>query len=267
MTESDSLMTTFGQILYRLFPWMFPEKKEFDDLRKQYLELEQVMSITSSENSKQIMTLIKLLDKSEQRNFQQIQKIISREKEIAALTELTMTDQLTGLLSRRGMLSRYHGQINPRTKSKPQETPSDQASFPKVSALFIDVDKFKRVNDTLGHDSGDDVLVALADIMQASFRAEDILCRLSGDEFLVILPRADTDQAYKKAEKFQEKLNADPRMSPQGMRTTVSIGIARLDFGFSDADLALQEAMRSADTAMYRAKEKGRNMIVRLKDD
>lgn len=267
MTETKSFMMTLGQILYRLFPWMFPDKKELDDLKKQFDELEQVMSITSHENSKKIMTLIELLDKCERRNFQQIQKIISCEKKIKELTELTITDPLTGLLSRRGMLSRFHGQINPRTKSKPQEALSDQVSFPKVSVLFIDVDQFKRVNDTLGHNSGDDVLIALADIMQASFRTEDILCRLSGDEFLVILPRADTDQAYRKAEKFQQKLNADPRMSPQGIRTTVSIGIARLDFGFSDTDLALKEAMQLADDAMYSAKEQGRNMIVRLNDD
>jgi diguanylate cyclase (GGDEF)-like protein len=228
--------------------------------------LEQVVSVTSRENAKQIMTLIELLDKYERRNSQQIQKIISCEKQIAELTELTMTDQLTGLLSRHGMLSRFHGQINPRTKSKSQEASSEQVHFPKVSALFIDVDQFKRVNDTLGHNSGDDVLIALADIMQASFRTEDILCRLSGDEFLVILPRADIKHAFLRAEKFQQKLNADARMSPQGIRTTVSIGIAELDFGFSDADLALTEAMQSADTAMYRAKAKGRNMIVRLDD-
>lgn len=260
-------MTDLSQILYRLFSWMLPpEKKEFDDLRKQYIELEQVVSVTSRENAKQIMTLIELLDKYERRNSQQIQKIISCEKQIAELTELTITDPLTGLLSRRGMLSRFHGQINPRTKSKSQEASSEQVHFPKVSALFIDVDQFKRVNDTLGHNSGDDVLIALADIMQASFRAEDILCRLSGDEFLVILPRADINHAFLRAEKFQQKLNADSRMSPQGIRTTVSIGIAELDFGFSDVDLALTEAMQLADKAMYRAKAKGRNMIVRLDD-
>lgn len=256
MTETSSLMATLGQILYR---------KEFDDLRKQYVELEQVMAITSRESAKQIMTLIECLDKYERRNFQQIQKIISCEKQIAELTELTITDPLTGLLSRRGMLSRFHGQINPRTK-KSQEAPSEQANFPKVSALFIDVDQFKRVNDALGHNSGDDVLIALAEVMQESFRTEDILCRLSGDEFLVILPRADIKQAYVKAEKFQQRLNADERMAPQGIRTTVSIGIAELDFGFSDVDLALNEVIRLADLAMYRAKAKGRNMIVRLDD-
>lgn len=175
----------------------------------------------------------------------------------AILTELSITDPLTELLSRRGMLSRFHGQIDSRVP---------EFGSPKVAtALFIDVDNFKRVNDTLGHDGGDTALVGLARIMIDSFRTEDILCRLGGDEFLVILPRATIEQSRRKAEEFQYLLASDARMSLGDNKSiTVSIGIAYIDLNLFEAEVALENAMKWADRALYAAKEKGRNTIVVL---
>lgn len=124
-----------------------------------------------------------------------------------------------------------------------------------VAALFLDLDHFKVVNDSLGHHAGDAFLVATACRLSTSVRASDFVARLGGDEFVVLLDDLkDEQQAYRVAEKIQKTIGKPVRIQGQEFSLTVSIGIVLVD-GSDDADAVL----RNADTAMYRAKAGGRS--------
>jgi diguanylate cyclase (GGDEF)-like protein/PAS domain S-box-containing protein len=134
---------------------------------------------------------------------------------------------------------------------------------PSVLALF-DLDSFKLVNDTFGHAAGDEVLVRVARLVQESLRAEDILARLGGDEFAFVLDGVTLDQAAAIADRARLSVAAAFPASPDGPRTSLSIGLAEIN-GRDDA----RAAVAKADAAMYQAKQEGGNRIVscRLKDD
>lgn len=124
-----------------------------------------------------------------------------------------------------------------------------------VAALFLDLDHFKVVNDSLGHHAGDAFLVETACRLSTAVRAGDFVARLGGDEFVVLLDDLkDEQQAYKVAEKIQKAIAKPVRIQGQGFSLTVSIGIVLVD-GSDNAEAVL----RNADTAMYRAKAGGRS--------
>ena len=155
-------------------------------------------------------------------------------------------DELTGLLNRRGLVHAIQGNL------------ADVPHQSQSSALFmIDLDHFKQVNDKLGHDSGDEVLTAVADVLQHHIRQSDVLARYGGEEFIVFLPLIDRDSAQLAAERL---LLAVRRLSlPQlaGLQQlTISLGIAVFD---SDFDFDSQ--LRRADHALYQAKARGRDRI------
>ncbi|MNT49481.1 putative diguanylate cyclase YcdT [compost metagenome] len=121
----------------------------------------------------------------------------------------------------------------------------------------MDLDHFKGVNDTFGHASGDQVLVALADIMRDSVRTEDAGCRVGGEEFLVLMPGASAEAARGVAERIRQATEAH-RMPGQVGHVTVSIGTARWPDDGSDPGAVL----KCADQALYLAKTSGRNKVV-----
>ncbi|MBU1044652.1 MAG: diguanylate cyclase [Candidatus Omnitrophica bacterium] len=125
--------------------------------------------------------------------------------------------------------------------------------------LIIDVDKFKEVNDTLGHPIGDKALKSIADILRSNIRTADILCRYGGDEFGLLLPETNFQRAYVTAERVRskvEKINLATEEKP--VFISLSCGISSLVEGGA---LGMEELVTQADVALYKAKKAGRNQI------
>ena len=151
------------------------------------------------------------------------------------------TDPLTGLINRRGMQVFLENSV---LKGK------------NFSVLMIDIDFFKQVNDTYGHDQGDITLQYLAQMMQASFRKNDLCCRYGGEEFVVIIPELTAQEAYERAEKFRHAIEL-LQIDIVG-KITVSIGIASWS---KNSKQSIADVFKLADTQLYRAKNEGRNCI------
>ncbi|MGB8648660.1 MAG: diguanylate cyclase [Anaerolineae bacterium] len=128
-----------------------------------------------------------------------------------------------------------------------------------MSAVMLDIDHFKRINDTYFHEGGDQMLIALADLLKNGTRREDIPCRYGGEEFLIVLPSASTEVAYRRAEQWRLSFQ-ELAIHYQGytLRATISLGVATFPF---HADAA-QSLVRAADAALYGAKRAGRNRTV-----
>ena len=163
--------------------------------------------------------------------------------------EMAITDVLTGLYNRRYMESHLSALVEQAAaRGKP------------LTALVLDIDYFKSVNDTHGHDAGDDVLREFATRIKKSIRGIDLACRLGGEEFVIIMPETDMAVATLVAERLRRRIASEPFPIQQGARTievTISIGIAALG---RDEDAAA--VFKRADQALYRAKRDGRNRVV-----
>jgi diguanylate cyclase (GGDEF)-like protein len=162
------------------------------------------------------------------------------QQKMGALEAASMTDPLTGLRNRRGL-----------DLALKQFDLLDQ----HYAAVTLDIDHFKRVNDEHGHDVGDHVLRFLAAQMSECSRPTDVLCRMGGEEFLMLLPETDTTGASVAAERLMTRLRQAP--SPIGSPVTVSIGIA-----CSRSHASHEATFKAADKALYHAKKAGRNRIV-----
>jgi diguanylate cyclase (GGDEF)-like protein len=157
------------------------------------------------------------------------------------LRDLAMTDALTGLHNRRWMqeqlttlASRYRRHGNP------------------LSAVLIDVDHFKQINDVKGHEAGDAMLRTIAQRITARLRMEDLVARWGGEEFLVLTPETHAGPAATLAEDLRAAVEA----SGEGGSATISLGVAEMRAGMTPSDL-----VRQADDAMYAAKAAGRNRV------
>ncbi len=154
-------------------------------------------------------------------------------------------DPLTGLPNRTLFLDRLGHRIDYARRRKD----------PLFAVLFLDLDRFKVVNDSLGHLHGDELLVETARRLERSVRPSDTIARLGGDEFAVLLEEvSDVSGAVHVAERIQASLKVPVRLGNQEIVPTVSIGIALSQSGYEKAE----DVLRDADTAMYRAKSSGR---------
>jgi two-component system cell cycle response regulator len=164
--------------------------------------------------------------------------------------EMAITDALTSLFNRRYMESHLGSLIEQAAaRGKP------------LSALVIDIDYFKAINDSHGHDAGDDVLRDFALRIKRSIRGIDLACRYGGEEFVIVMPETDMAVAAMVAERLRRRIAAEPFAIAQGGRhipVTISIGIAGLR-GKEDTAASL---LKRADLALYRAKRDGRNRVV-----
>lgn len=162
--------------------------------------------------------------------------------------EMAVIDPLTGLNNRRYLSSRL------------QQAAEMVASGEMVASIVIaDLDHFKRVNDTYGHDAGDAVLVQFAERVRKQLRAIDIAARFGGEEFVVLMPEASLADARIGAERLRNAIAEQPFNLPGDagpLKVTVSIGVAQIRAG-QDGDAVL----RKADEALYRAKASGRNTV------
>jgi len=124
-----------------------------------------------------------------------------------------------------------------------------------LALMFLDLDHFKNINDTLGHGVGDQLLVALAARMQSVVREQDTVARLGGDEFILLLPDTGTKGAARVAQKLLQTVSLPVQIGPHELTVTPSMGIAQYPRDGDD----LETLSRRADIAMYRAKQSGRN--------
>lgn len=168
-------------------------------------------------------------------------------KQQEELTKLAMTDQLTGLYNRHSLFD-----IGPKYISD-----ANRHKF-SVSLLVIDLDHFKKVNDTHGHAVGDIVLKEVGKVLNRNCRIEDFVARFGGEEFVMLFSHCDVDFAFTRAENIRMSIE---ECQPNGLTITASIGIAALD---KDDDF--ESLFDKADKAVYGAKELGRNKVVIHRD-
>jgi diguanylate cyclase (GGDEF)-like protein len=162
------------------------------------------------------------------------------------LKMLASKDFLTGLSNRRDFLEK--AQQEERRYKRTKRT---------FAFILLDIDYFKKVNDTYGHDCGDAVLVEVARSLGKTLRGQDVVARWGGEEFICLLPETDLDGARHVAEKIRESSeSAGHRCGSDDIAVTVTLGVSVFDGNFS-----LEECIGRADKAMYKGKQMGRNRV------
>ena len=245
--------------------------KDFDGLRlcSQVRSLERtrnmpILAIAEADNNTRLVRgleigvndyLLRPIDKNEMlaRVRTQIKKKRYTERlrdNVQMKIEMAITDTLTGLSNRRYMETHLATLVEQAAaRGKP------------MAVLLVDIDHFKAVNDTHGHDAGDDVLREFALRIRKSIRNIDLACRYGGEEFIIVMPETDMAVATTVAERLRRRIASEPFAIQQGTRSldvTISIGIAALA-GPTDNAAAI---LKRADMALYRAKRDGRNRVV-----
>jgi len=173
---------------------------------------------------------------------------LSRARTEARLQRLALTDPLTGLHNREWL---RHAFDLERSRAGRGDSVS--------SLLALDLDHFKRVNDRFGHDGGDQALCFVADLLRSRLRASDTLCRLGGEEFVILLPDTTRQNATVIAESLRATLaGANWPRGPETHPLTVSIGVAEIGADGSD----LKSVFGAADTRLYQAKLSGRDRVL-----
>jgi len=163
--------------------------------------------------------------------------------------EMAITDPLTGLYNRRYMESHLNSLVEQAVARKKP-----------LTVLVLDIDYFKAINDTHGHDGGDDVLREFSFRIKKSIRGIDLACRYGGEEFVVVMPETDLTVATMVAERLRRRIATEPFPIHDGARSievTISVGISALAKDDTAANI-----LKRADAALYRAKRDGRNRVV-----
>jgi diguanylate cyclase (GGDEF)-like protein len=174
-------------------------------------------------------------------------------EEAEALERLACSDGLTGLNNRRHFLVLAN---NEWARFQRYKRP--------LALLMTDIDKFKSVNDTYGHDVGDEVIKAVAGVLQSAKRTTDIVGRLGGEEFAMVLPEATLDNAVLAAERFRQLVaNRVISAGDQRVPVTISLGVASAD----EQTSGIEEMLKQSDLALYEAKHTGRNRVCRFSRD
>jgi diguanylate cyclase (GGDEF)-like protein/PAS domain S-box-containing protein len=194
------------------------------------------------------VSLVRGMDDEPLYFISQVENINERKRVERELTRLAEHDSLTGLLNRR----RFQQELE-------RELKRARRSHGRAAILYIDIDHFKRVNDTHGHKAGDDVLQSIARRLVLRLRATDIIARLGGDEFAVLLLDLDSiEDARRIADEIRTAVRSEP--IPVGdtmVNVTISIGIATLGEGEGADD----QVLIAADNAMFEAKRTGRDGV------
>lgn len=158
----------------------------------------------------------------------------------------SITDVLTGLFNRRY----FFQQSNVMLKS------AERHIFP-ISLIICDIDRFKMVNDTYGHDVGDRVIVTFAEIVKSEAREIDVVARHGGEEFIILLPQTEESGAFKLAERIRRRIEQTNISTNKGiLKLSASFGVTHIDESFE-----IQSHIKKADIALYQAKERGRNNV------
>lgn len=160
------------------------------------------------------------------------------------LKAMSLADPLTGLANRRHLMEFLQSELD---RSRRYGEP--------FSVIMADIDYFKQVNDGFGHDVGDEVLLAFANLMKSSMRTVDLVARLGGEEFIIAMPMVKLDGAVEIAERLRSKTQ-ELRFTGMGKSITASFGVAQLQSGDS-----IEGLLKHADEAVYASKHNGRNNV------
>ncbi len=174
---------------------------------------------------------------------------IERHRLLAALRSLSLIDGLTELYNRRGFNDL--GEQNLKLADR---------SARSASLIYLDIDRFKTINDTLGHHVGDRALLSVADTLRDTFRRSDIIARLGGDEFAVLAFETSEENAETLVERLRVELKEVNQTTKERFQLSVSIGLARYD---DDSAVSLDELLRQAGAAMHGEKRKKRRAVAR----
>jgi diguanylate cyclase (GGDEF)-like protein len=201
-------------------------------LRLNMLQREQFASLLAAQEANQMLE----------------HEIVVRQRLEAELRHLAQTDDLTGLHNRRWFLELSKQALR---YTRRMRTP--------LALCMVDLDHFKRINDTKGHAAGDTVLTLVAQLCRKELRETDIIGRFGGEEFVITLPNANADNAVVIAERIRASFeNFRPPGDLADLRLTVTVGIAEVDLSES----TLEPALLRADNALYAGKREGRNRVV-----
>lgn len=190
---------------------------------------------------------VELEQRVEERTAELREEILARERIQEQLKHQVMHDALTGLPNRSYLRDRLD-----RLLGRQRREPNRQFAL-----LYLDVDRFKVINDSLGHLAGDEVLKEVSRRLLLCVRDQDVAARLSGDEFSVLLEDVDTATAIRVAERIIQTVAEPLEVVGKTLEPAVSVGVALSDPSYQIAD----EILRDADTALYRAKETGRKRV------
>lgn len=196
---------------------------------------------------------VQLEERVELRTRELREQVAQREKVEARLKHQVLHDPLTGLPNRVYLLDRLERAI----------AQAEGGSGGSFALLYIDVDRFKQINDSLGHQVGDDVLKEVARRLAAIAQAPDVVARLSGDEFAILIEQAaGADTAARVAERVIAAMRQPVQVGDRELQASASVGFAHGERGYTSAN----EVLLDADIALYRAKEQGRNRHVMFDD-
>ena len=180
-------------------------------------------------------------------------------EEIKKLKELAYKDELTSLYNRRGFRDGIEGFLSELKWSSERPEQRESVFIKNFSIILFDIDDFKKVNDTFGHDVGDKVLVFLSDVVRENIRDIDLSARWGGEEVILGLVGASEEDAYKIADRIREQVSSEKlKIDGKEIYFTISGGVASFN-ETGDFD----EMFRCADKALYDAKKNGKNRIVK----
>ena len=164
------------------------------------------------------------------------------------LREQSIRDPLTRLFNRRFLEESLERELQLASRKKQS-----------LAVLFLDLDHFKRFNDTFGHDAGDMVLQSLADLFRTFFRATDLCCRYGGEEFAIILPESSSQDAVMRADALRAEVkNLRLKYKKESLGTlTLSAGVA----AFPEHGSTSEELLKIADQCLYESKSRGRDVV------
>ncbi len=167
------------------------------------------------------------------------------------LLRMAVTDELTSLFNRRYFMSRLNQEFE---RVKRYES--------VFTFIMIDIDYFKKINDTHGHLTGDYALRSVSDIMKKSLRLSDTVGRIGGEEFAILLPETDIEYGVEIAERLRKKIDESELVfEGTSVKVTISAGVSNSD----SCDASVDSVLQRADMALYRAKENGRNRVCSIK--
>lgn len=246
------IFNSFARPLRKLVSHIeYISKENFDaELFPDSNRKDEIGSLTNSFNKMQalIQKQIKQLNEHQAYLEEQVKKRTAELEEAKdRLDRMSRTDELTGLPNRRDMREKINDEINRSTRLNRE-----------FCLLFADIDKFKHVNDTYGHNCGDLVLKTVSSTIRQLLRKYDFIARWGGEEFLTILPETDLKGAQVVAERFRKKVESLKIIyGGQRIPVTITLGVALYDHR-----LGMDRSIQLADQALYYGKEHGRNQVV-----